>query len=57
MMKELFALIYEDILNECNMNNSPKWRPGKDIINVYKYLLGVNTAKRDRWGTEGYDKE
>lgn len=52
MMKELLALIYEDIVNECVMNDSPKWRPGKDIINVRKYLLGVNTATRERWGAE-----
>jgi hypothetical protein len=47
MIKGLFALIYEDMLNEFNMNNSPKWQAEKSIINVYKYLLGVNTEKGD----------
>lgn len=47
LIKELFALIYEDMLNEFSMNNSPKRRPGKGIINVYKYVLGVNTEKGD----------
>lgn len=47
MIKGLFALIYEDMLNECNTNNSLS-NNGERHNSVYTYLLGVNIEKGDR---------